>query len=650
MKSPIGIAKDGKELLIDELSMDWSYEDDIFDLDTIAQGYSWTTLIPIKGNQWAFKYASHISNSRNRLNLIDGFVITYEGSIWWQVSVELQGVNARGTHYQVLFSTVDTESIAILDKSIREVVIDEIPFFNNGYGTYADVIAPFNSAKKSNVRFPTIQFYLTPALIPYITTQSFPGIPLTGDKSFYRDTLANAWNSNRFFIPCFEVSYVLRQIFGFIGYQVEDGFSQSDIPPLLIHHNRPVNQIVDISNNLIDFRPVNRKILVNKYLPDITVKELLADIQFYTGSSAILDPETKTLSIKKIAREYEQTKAISLQTQLNHEVKIEQVEFSNYELKYDLTGGTKTSKPSGQFIGEFKSLSSFKTNVAASNYDENDYAFITELNAYYKVITIKGIDHVVFDSIPYSSYSSGEFNRKTTTPKIQPTAVKSYYNFELREFNNDVTFIREGSIYQSSENLGIAGKYVQFKVKDQQHDFIPLSAPILVSSGPSGETRLNLQYNGDLIIESLLVGENRDEIIPVSFAAIYYPESDQRDNDNFEGGILFWHGLQPKATSGSYPCAMADSHHYAANPLSEYSLDLQTEYGLPSRIYSNILNIIKNARLLTFTGNLSPFTIRKLMLKTKKGRFREGLFRFKSLRANITNEGINDQEIEGYSL
>lgn len=635
----LGIRKNNKYLRTGGIVIDWEFEDDILDFDKIGQGYSWTVETPIKGNEWAFYYSSNPQRTSNGYKSYDGFQITFSNNVWWQVSAELIGTNKEKTHYRVVFNSIDSVIYNELKTSISKLIDTQVPYFNGGNGTFDQVLAPFNDLGKSGVRFPVIQFYLKPCLRKYDLSFDYPGIPLQIVTQTL--TLREANSNIHFAIPFFTWWFLIREIFKKFGYELENNLPG---PDMLIHSNKIIYGPVD--QNFLDTSALGANLDVKKYLPEITLAQLIYDIQFYAGASAFIDSENKKISFTRIETDLDSFKEVDLSQSLSKQYP-EKADLKNIKLSYTLEDDVVKKIPTSGYLGSFDTLNDL---AIVANPVLNQYGFVKEYNAYYIFKRVQSTLYPVFLTTPYHSYSSGNDEVKEYSPTLQPHPVKSKHLYQINEFDEEAPLVFTESGNGNYESTFFPGTNSLLAWPDDNGDFAFLQTPIKITAEGAAQVT-NVTYIGDVSVTKILAGVYTGKLHPVVIGTgVYNPEDGQNDDNDYTGGILFWHGVKNQEDAGTYPYAASDSYALGGGLLSSYSMDLETPQGLPKTTWKKVILLTRDSYKLVFEGHVSAFKLKELMIRTKIGRYKSGLFRFRRLRAQLSDKGITSQKIEGYRL
>jgi hypothetical protein len=158
----IGLLYKGQPVLLyPDTTIDFEVEDDFLDFDNIGRAYSWPISLPREGNEWIFRHAGDADTQDNLFKTWDGFQITVDGNVWWDVSLDLD--DADQTSYSGMLTNVNEKFFSAKDKKLRDLITGEVVL---PAGDYISVIRSINELEVSDIRFPWIHFYGTRVMKP----------------------------------------------------------------------------------------------------------------------------------------------------------------------------------------------------------------------------------------------------------------------------------------------------------------------------------------------------------------------------------------------------------------------------------------------------------------------------------------------------
>lgn len=646
----VGLSKSGRQLHTDpgfQISLEG--EDDLLDFDRLGQAYSWTIQVPIKGNEWAFGYASDPARAKNMFKTYDDFAITWGGNVWWECSLDLLGVSDDGHYYEATLSTIDSAIFESKDKSIREIITATIPI---GNGTYDEIIKTINEQIHSDVRFPYMHFYSEQPGTPFY-------LDLGGELGIQKQSPSSAVANLQpyYLIPAFPLHYVLKVTLKALGYEVRHSLLTPEVRRLLVHSNRPIDQTNLLLTSLddVDFSNVGNVIDVRLYVPDLTLGELLKSAAFYLCSAINVTASTKEeLQFRNIPIEFENAAGSMDLTDKVKKAIPSRPDISGIRLKYAFDSDLIKIRPlTGNYRGEFIHALNFDF---ASDLADGDYAFIRELNRYTVMKDVNGADWFKQKtlSIPYDLVEHGDTKEiKELAPALLPTALKARHTFSVHNVDFEVT--NNGSGNMRINGLvpgGSEGRDIGWLREGENEDEFDYFFLAGVIEAAEDYMDLNIPFNTPFTIKKIVIGVPRNYLIPISQAKVYFPEVGRVDDSDFKGGILFWRGMQPDAVDVSYPFASADPYAVDGEEIpGALSLDTVSSASLVLDQWGRVYNFMKETRIVRLLDTaLTTTKLKKLMDNKKTLRFLSGILRFRKFRVILTNKGIRDQEIEGYSI
>ncbi len=634
----VGLMYQSRELAITEdFSIKWEVEDDLFDFDALGQAYSWTISLPIKGNEWAFLYASDPATRKTRFKNYDDFAITWHGNKIWSCSFELTAVSDDAQYYEGVLSTTTSAFYDNKSKKISELVSEEIAIQN---GTYQQIIEAVNNLDDSNLRFPFVHFYNDRTSVPiFIDFQDG-----NARTEYYNEPVAN--RSAYYVIPAFKLHYILRLAIEATGLKLVLDNVDKELDQLLIISNRPIDQQGNPLGLSTYFDPVNNLIDVAKYLPDMTLADLIKDYMFYTGKNISIDGNT--LIFTSISRKIS-TEAAAIDLGFDYDPKVipKQSPVNGVSITYGFDDDI--SKAENEITGSYQGAVINTNSISSSTV--GDSFFVKELNRYVILVDAVGNDAIAYKNIasPYSTLKLGDQNAaKEWLPKILPAATKDRHTYKL--FNTECLVGDDGTgkIEITGDFGSIAsGSKIGWVREDEPEGQVDLLFVVASVTTTSLDTIvINEDYLSDFKISKLIVATAINYVIPVIQNDVYYPEIGNTRGENFAGRIMFWRGMVNDSVSTPYPFASPDFYGVNGAIVGSYSLDTVNTSHI-YRIWNIIYNFLSNSRIIKLKTNLIMPQI--LRLQRSRLRHHKGVILFRRLSV-LFARGIRDQEVEGYRL
>jgi len=621
--------------LLPGTSTEWVLEDDILDFERIGQGVSWPIRIPWSGNDHLpFAHAADPDQFENLFQTYDGFTISVDGYVWFEVSFALNDADSDFANGQL--TSVNSTFVENKDKSIRELISATIPF---SAGNYDTIIKATNELDDSVIRFPYLHFWGKRWLID-------PGL---SDLSIYE--IANLGNG--MIIPGFQIIYLLRQALEEMGMQLRNRFSDHSggkdfFSQLYIIHNR-VKEF-DFSQ---DF-----EIVVKDHIPDLTLSDLIRDLAIYSGSSVHIPSNQDTVEIRSIAKDTQPRNIKTTLSLYEENMRVQKSLLSNLKFSWKMSDDEQLEAQTvkqleGNYLGEFNTLVDWAAGYGS--YVAEDYGFIKSLGFYRKIVQNKsGILVDVFYSYPFQGYSSGEEKQKELTPSLLPVQ-KDRYRYRELESNFEIVNNGSGNV-RITGNFGNwtdwagADDYIKFVEdgEDPIYDTIAEYHPIQSYDYGAGYVDLFVGYVSDVSLERIIIRKELNYYLPVISGGPHWPEGDQ-NNEDFPGRVLIYHGMQPTIDGlATYPYASADCYDKDGAQIAKMNLTFAGPTpNLVHDVWQPILSFLNKARYITLRTYESADKLLDVY-RQKRAKFLRGAFRFKRLRARLGENGVEDQELEGW--
>lgn len=697
----VGLSRYGRQLYTDPgFQIPWNVEDDLLDFNRLGQGFSATTLIPIKGNEWVFGYASDPARSSNRFKTYDGFAITFGGNVWWEVSCDLLRVSDDGHFYEVILSTIDSEVYSKRDTSLRDLLSES--YFSYPSGGYTNVYAHYNGTTNRGIRFPHCHFY-----------NEINVNPSTKDK-------IHIINSDVYAVPFFTLRHLLDKVCEVLGYKAR------------IFTSKPsaLDQYLVCTPNQFGILQAGGSLPYGTFVPDITVYDLLYELMIFGGVSIHIDADNKEIVGEEIT--YTSNR---LPVDLKDQLMVKNVSASgldNIGIRYSTDNDFLLAGPkilTGNYLGEFPGFAQLSL---VSDPQEDDYGYCIFEMKYYKFVTFNDELRLEPYSHPFIERITGQQDLILFESKFSPALRdRSYYGeydvdcslvessliegrVMLKGFETNIDIINQYDfvgIMEMKEREKVASRIIGFSASRNRSDNANsrssrrngysqgLPTTKVTYSGRSGSgnrvlesdyytgvldpkmyfntasawynsisgtpedsyMELLMDYIDDRAVSKIKLSRQLTKFIPIIGKPLtrhgLYDFIAQDDTGDNTGTIVQWHGMQYNfSKTETYPYASSDNYFETTEDGVDYLSGISLQIGelveestIWSQIITPLFNFMKSTRIVGFTGSLSPTQVKKL-IRRKKGGYIKGMFRFRAFRALLTREGIRDQEIDGYGL
>jgi hypothetical protein len=605
-------------------------EDDLLAFNVIGSAFSWPISIPRVGNEWIFNNAGDADQVDNLLKAYDGFQITLEGDLLWEMSFDL--VEADQFQYGGSLTSVNQTYFNAKDKKLAELVTGAVTY---SAGNYASIIGATNSLERSSIRWPWLHFY----------GQRWKKDPQVADLQIYQ--LANS-NEIGMLLPCFTMEYVLKNILAGLGMQLANSFSDysggTDLfSNLLLIHNRVKEY--DLSAGM--------SIQLSDHVPDMTLSELVQDLAIFTCSSVNLSTDQSTLEIRSIKKDIN-TSAIRLQlTNYPNNVPVQRAGANNLKLAWNLSADKRVEAATvavleGQNRGSFATMTEW---MALSTPAVNDYGFIKALNQFYKVVDENGSLVSAFYSYPLQDYASGSTNQIDIKPKLLPAVKDGFFyqvitgSFQVTNSSGAIILTGGGNWTDFPTTLDSVQLVETNSEKSYGTGFFAVTA---VNVGAGTITLSSGSYVADVQVKEIIIRTAIDAVIPIIGGGPHAPEVGQ-ENQSFDARVVIWHGMVTGGGS-TYPYASADQFDKAGTAINKFNLSWTAPGdNMVSSLFAPFISFIKQARFLKLSTTESIQTLNHLY-RQKKARLVAGSIRIKKIKMLITSKGIKDQEVEGWKI
>lgn len=623
----VGLSYKGRQLYLDpDFQIDWEVQDDLFDFDRMGEGSSWQIQIPIKGNEWVFGFASDPANADNKFTTYDGFAITMGGNVWWEVSCELLRVSDDGRFYECVLSTINNDVYDSRTKSIKDIITYEITNPGNG----SNDAQLYNQMSLGPVYFPILHFY--------------------GDNSLsYSELLHRLVNTgdNGIYLPCFRVFFLLEKSFEALGYTLHiNCVIPSDVKKAILF-----DEYLPISNMF-----GGTTLDVAEYCLDITLTKLLKLVTFLTGAGLFINQDEKIADLRNIKFDTQKS-PIDISDKVGPLIIPEKPEYFDFKIEYELDKDELLSEvaedyTAANYQGEFDDLQDFIDN---STNTLGFWGFCKLENAYYAWVTAVGVDGgkwILQIGHPFEAIQSGTTSLTTITSPALPCAMDKYQYvviegpFKTEEYGTSRLRIKDVDI---SGLLSLTSEYKYTFIEEgaQWYDIEQYYLNIAAYDFTNDTFDTFLDYiDEEVIISRIILRRDSDYYHPILGSEPKYGIS-----KSGTPRLLLWHGL--KGSGSDWPFASPSPYYLSSGSAVKglnFSLNTSGDNNVWLEIWTFIVSVIKEAKVIKMYGYLSTSEISKLIKTRKLGRNQKGLFRFKSFRALLTRRGIRNQEIEGYGL
>jgi hypothetical protein len=618
------------------------------------------------GSEGIFLFAGDVDTADNLFQTYDGFAITVDGHIWWEVSLEL--TEADEDYYQGNLTTVNSAFFENKDRKIGEIVTATLDMPNESFTAFK---TRWNDPADSVMRFPKLNFYSERVNFQF-------DVPFVGVINF-STPLAN--NTEFFLVPTFKWIWIIKQCLNEIGVTVVDNvidLSNDFVKRLLLASNRTIDQRANPNDGNVDFTQIGNRLKVSDFLPEITLSQLIKDFCLYANCRLSLKSDG-SIELTSIQRLIDQPVSKQIKT-YDPNISIMQTENQTIGIDYQMDDGLDELPETG-YRGEYNTLAAFK---AISSPQNGDYGFVKEFNRFYIYVQRNTQLTVRFLSHPYQPFT-GDY---TYTPQIKPV-TKDRYTYD---FYSEAEMVEQsGKIRVLGEFIASVGMKVYFLLEKQNDsEFDPYGIAGTITDIGTGYIDTDIDYEGKAIFRTVkkpklsydkaiveiaknigraVVGKktnrrDKKEIIqdpkdidskiiiafehPTLFAvinnAIHYPELGQV-NKSFAGAALLWHGNINGYDSNPHGSAWADPWDQTGSEIGTVSFNTTGPVTIFNTIIERMVSFMQNTRLFRIRANETEQTIRTIYdVKKLRGLNFTGIFaRF---RCEITEQGLENQEIE----
>lgn len=674
-----------------DITIEWTGEEDLLEPNYLGQAFSASFSIPKKGNEHIFNFFSNPSSVTNKSEY-DGFCITIDGNDWWPVTLIINQTSDDLHFYEVQMSSVSSSMYAAKETSIREILAEvEWSYPAGGYPT---VYSYFNGSSDRGVRFPHCHFYNEMEV--FLTERQY------------------LHNTDVYAVPFFSLYHLLFVLADYYGYQVE----------LNIRDIKKFKKIIIGTATRFTIILGGDSLPYGVFLPDLSLNDFFKEVQFYSGGCITIDSIGNKIKVESIDFN-KSIRPLNWKDRLTN-FQVVPVENKNILLQMgwdsDFLLSENTDLLEGRNRGEFDSLSNI---IAISDAEVGDYAFAKFSNRFYKAISKN-------DTIDWQIYSHPFLDKKTGTDdliifnsQLSPARRERFASIEfsvkasliqsdntslyamLSDFE-DTTILSDFdtygiisvdtqdaqapsviSMYRTRKQVGSSSRTYRSNdlgirtltlvnasrsrgggVASASYDFGTKSVTMFSSvykhyaaegeDNSENKIELSTPYINDLSISKIKCDKYFGYFFPVVGKPLTrldnYEHTIGDNNQDTSGIVLNWHGMHYNFDkSGTYPYASSDNYYYnevdGVSTLDSTSLNLITkDNNLWTDKYKAIYDFLRKTKILKAKCTLTPFQLKSLFSKHKNARHSEGVMRIKSFRATLTQNGIRDQEIEGYSL
>ena len=405
----VGLTYRGRPLYTDPgFQIDWEVQDDLMNPLRLGFGFSGRTQIPVKGNERVFNFASDPANSNDYFKQYDGFAITVGGNIWWSCTFDLIRVSPDGRFYEGTLSTISSTIDENQDKSIAEIL--EGLTWTYPAGGYPTVYPHFNGNTNRGIRFPWVHFY-----------NEFSYNTSTGDK-------ISVFNTDVYAVPFFHLKHIVELTLNQLGYSIRYNLTNSDFEKVLINTARTFG--IYASGGTETY---------SRYMPTLSVKDLLLELVFYTSGKVYIDEDNKTITCESLAFNVGKNTSVDLQNDLSETTPPAKPQIENilaeYAFETDSLFSDAPNSLEGNYTGVYFTSQSYRATPSPS---EGDYGYCKFENAYYKWINVDDTLRLEYYTHPFIEQKTGVTEILPFTSKFSPVART---NFAYAEFDVDAEVI-----------------------------------------------------------------------------------------------------------------------------------------------------------------------------------------------------------------
>lgn len=616
----IGLRKENRYLkLFPGTSIPWEIENDLLDYDFIGQAYTWPWELPREGNEFFFGFAGDADSAVNGFKVYDGFEVCFNNNVWWRCSLEL--LESFENSYQVQLSVINSQLDSKKTKSIRELVTAEL-----AYDFAAKAAWDYTASDK--MVFPVMWFY-----------------------NDYQVTLLNPANVV-YMCPWFQLLYVLKEALKPLGYTLVNN---------AVAYNEDMFGAVMCTTRADDF-PVSGTVTVADWLPDITLTELINDCQILFACDVVIDPDAATVELRSLPRMLGR-EAVDVTDYVDEAAPAKKAPFTDLVIGFNTEDDALLAETPDTLEGRHRGAFDQVTDFEALDPDENDYAFISAENAFYKAFKTAGQIVVHYYGEALQKNTTAAASKKELTLNLMPVMKTKYVyldleaKLEIRESADPKVFINGEGFANWFTNDGIITlDFFGYLTTAMQVKFIEEGGSELYAR--KWYTVLDIDYDDHWVKLDLDYTENRNvSRVIFRLANDYYaPMLGTRSNSEKRPGyVAIFHGRQegisgdPVFAEADYPYASADPNNSQMAMVGEVAIRSTEENNLLKTTWGGVRSFLQGTRLLKLTGRLSETMLRSLAA-TGVGRWKGGRFVFSKSSCQLHEDGLSAQEIEGYRI
>jgi hypothetical protein len=648
----------------------WELEDNLFDFEVMGEGISWPITIVRDGSEGIFLFAGDVDTADNLFQIYDGFAITVDGSVWWEVSLDLK--EADDYYYQGVLTTVNSVFFDNKDKKIGEIITATIAMPNESFAAFK---TRWNTPADSVMRFPLINFRDEQVRFEY-------DVPMVGIVQFSAD-LANS--SEFYLLPVFKWIWIIQQAIEAIGMSMLDEVvdeSNDFARRIILYSNRVIDQRGNPNDGNVNFDDIDNLLQVSKHVPDLTLRELIRDYSLYACCRAVITQEGQ-LKLISIERTIDQPAAVDINI---YDPNIPTVKNDIRNIGIDYSVEEIKALPESGYRGAVNDLAAMD---ALSSPAAGEYVFVREFNRFYQFYELSTVISRRFLSHPFHSFEAD----KTFNPSVQPVTKDRYtsYKYDSIELVNSSGFVRV-----NAQTVAAIGDEVNFLNEgENEAEFDPYGKKGVVTSTGAGFFVTDIVYSDAIVpvpkarnrvgfikklirfrIDTATFGityrnrkakEARENIPELEYSesasrliirkqkatlfavvdyAVSYPELGQAVT-GFKGSVAIWHSMVDGYDSNPYASAWSDPWDQEGNEIGTVSFNTTGPATIFTTIWQRTITFLRLTRLLRISTSESSDKL-STIYDIKKIRGINFSAIFARLRCEITENGIENQEIEAW--
>lgn len=595
-----------------QIRMEEAY--DVFDLEVITSTYSWPFTVPREGNENIFGHPHEISTRVNGFDQEYFAEILIDGNVHHTGTFVLKEANLA--EYKGSFSSVSPDINAAKEQQLKDLIFHDYIF---PVGTnYSNL-----QALVGDVFFPTLNF----------------GGDTFGNEVNEMQASSSYINASQV-TPAFTCKWILELIATQAGYAIDTSALDQK---LFLFGNTSIDEagVIPIS------------IAVQKYLPECTFQELIADLCIINGCYFNINEGNKKLSFIPIAADViEASTTLDFRTKLSEPV-IEAREDGGYNIDF---ATSEVDIIRGIYYGSatYKGLiQSYADLLALPSPSAYDYYLVTDENAYF----MYNIDEV--NGVTFWEYKAKALLPYTDAANTRSLSIKAAIPQKLnRPWPNGQRIMAAARVFTGKivDNAG------QVRIQDLSEDFVG-GKDLLRITDDNYPNRWFSFVEGapnELEVVCDYAASESEKVTITTWSTAYATRTrpyitvnsiyNVQQEENFPKlplNLLRWHGFLPN--SYTYPAGLPDNWNLATK-LDDKALRLTKD--------DNIIDVARWQRINDFLNSQNKITCDAWLNEvdiynigsTSIIRHEGGYFIPSKLTYLITKRGLVDQEIEGRTL